>query len=234
MYHSIKKEEIETFQRQLEKIRNRCRAIQFDDLDNPYNGKRRVLVTFDDGFRNFLENALPALQSRNIPAVLFIATGYLGKLPGWIEDGWEYSNEPLLERNQVAILPKKLVKVGSHTITHPHLDRIPACQLRRELEVSKSELERIVGASVDMLSFPFGSFNNDVIRSAKETGYRKFFTNVPVNGFWMREKELFGRLSVSPSDWPIEFFLKISGGYDWLANAILLKRRIVGIFNNKL
>jgi hypothetical protein len=81
---------------------------------------------------------------------------------------------------------------------------------------SKEKLSSILECPVDSLSLPYGEYTAREIAQAEAAGYRFVFSNVPV---WKETpgKILRGRVSVEPDDWPLEFWLKIRGGYGWMA-----------------
>jgi peptidoglycan/xylan/chitin deacetylase (PgdA/CDA1 family) len=171
------------------------------------------------------------LAKYQIPATVFVPTGYLGEEPGWsVTKGT--SNRPsgrIVSRAELKSVDGQLVKLGSHTVTHPRLATLRPADLRSELAASRRTLEEIIGGPVTMLSLPYGSFNAQVIRAAGHAGYERVFANVPVD----RRQDgsgLVGRVNVSPRDWPMEFRLKVMGAYEWLAVAIPAKRLLINMY----
>ena len=199
----------------------------FPDTGAHSNGRRCVAVTFDDAFQNVFEHALPILARHRIPATVFVPTGYLGVEPGWISPARNPQGAlgSVARADIIAGSNRNQVKLGSHSVTHPHLSRLDGGSLRSELETSKRTLEEITGAPVTMLSLPFGSWTSAVLAAAQKAGYQRVYANVPVrragaNSFLM------GRINVSPGDWPLEFKLKIQGAYAWLGLAVPAKRAL--------
>src|SRR5262249_3105591 len=79
-YHAVPAKERQCFAAQMDELL-RCAKPIPADLDGPLErGTHHVAVTFDDGFVSVLENALPELQRRKIPAVIFVPSGYLGEV----------------------------------------------------------------------------------------------------------------------------------------------------------
>ena len=130
--------------------------------------ERPVVLTFDDGFADFHETALPLLQNYGFTATVFVTTG-------WIEDaGPAARRRParMLTWHQVAEVAATGVEIGAHSHTHPELDQLSAPQLERELREAKSLLEDRLGSSVPALAYPFGYSNARVRRAARAAGYQ--------------------------------------------------------------
>lgn len=139
---------------------------------------REILLTFDDGYRVLLDRAVPALESRGIPALVFLVSAFAGEantwelnLPGrrFIHLGWD----------EVRDLAGRGFAFGSHARTHRDLTRLSPEDLRVELEDSKREIEGRLAAPVRSLSYPFGRLNDRVRREAERAGYRAAFALCP-------------------------------------------------------
>jgi peptidoglycan/xylan/chitin deacetylase (PgdA/CDA1 family) len=129
---------------------------------------RPVLITFDDGFADFHEHALPALLDRDIGATLYVTTGFIGRRVGDSEP----SGERMLDWSQLAEVREAGVEIGGHTHSHPQLDTIPASQAGAELIRCKEILEERLGVEVPSFAYPHGYFSPTVRRLVVETGYR--------------------------------------------------------------
>jgi peptidoglycan/xylan/chitin deacetylase (PgdA/CDA1 family) len=128
---------------------------------------RPVALTFDDGFADFHETALPLLQQYGFVATVFVTTG-------WIEDAGPAARPRparMLTWQQVLEVAAAGVEIGAHSHTHPELDQLRAAQLNRELRDSKSLLEDRLGGSVPALAYPFGYSNARVRHAARAAGY---------------------------------------------------------------
>ena len=73
----------DTFARQMNIIAEECNVIDLAELLGWLDGsgtlpERAALITFDDGYRDNLEFALPVLRERGLPAVLFVTTDQIG------------------------------------------------------------------------------------------------------------------------------------------------------------
>lgn len=230
-YHSVAPRERTQFARQMDDLVRYASPIRADVRNLPEGGGRYAVVTFDDGLENIIENALPELRKRRIPATLFIVTDVLGANPRWeYFGGDDPSEQRAMTEHQLRQLPSEYVTIGSHTATHPVLPTIDDDEhLRKELVGSRITLEAILNRKVTLFSFPYGSFNERIVDHCREAGYDRVFTALPVLAFAQSQEFVTGRVGVTPTDWPIEFRLKLAGAYRWLPYAFALKRKIVGL-----
>ena len=189
--------------------------------------RQYAAVTFDDGFTSVVQNALPELQDRSIPATIFVPTGSLGRSPLWITD----PNSPnrketvLLAEELKGLRRTNLLTIGSHSVNHPNFLKSEPAQARAELVESKSTLERILGSEVTLFSFPHGAHNELMVRQAREAGYRRVFIIEPRAAFRLADEFVIGRTLADPTDRVPEFRLKLLGAYRWLAPVSAWKAR---------
>ena len=124
-----------------------------------------VAITFDDGYHDFLANALPILKEENIPATVFV----LGENP----DRAQLENDiPLLSPEDVrALSSEPLVSVGSHALTHRKLTRLTASECKDELEGSRAMILKQSGRPPEYIAYPKGNYNQGVMDAAKEAGF---------------------------------------------------------------
>lgn len=226
-YHSVTEQERRKFADQMDLLVRNAQPVEAGVEVLPEGKKPFAAVTFDDGFQNIVDNALPELSIRNIPATLFIVTEFLGSTRAWEHRGGDDTREQqVMSAEQLKKLPSPLVTIGSHTMTHPFLPAIEPSQLRRELQGSRLKLEETLGQKVKLLSFPYGASNDVIITESKAAGYDRVFTALPHFAFRTPGEFVSGRIGAAPTDWPIEFRLKLAGAYRWLPQAYALKRRI--------
>ena len=129
---------------------------------------RPVLVTFDDGFRDFLTTAVPIMQRHGIVATLYATTGFMG------DDGAPGANrsgDEMLSWRELAEVAGQGVEVGGHTHSHPMLDTLPHAAARDEITRCKALIEERTGAPVASFAYPHGYSSAWVRRVVAEAGY---------------------------------------------------------------
>jgi peptidoglycan/xylan/chitin deacetylase (PgdA/CDA1 family) len=132
-------------------------------------GRQRGLVgiTFDDGYVNVLEAALPELKRRGFTASVYIISGRLGGTNEWDEGpAW-----PLLSAAQVGELAIAGMEIGSHSTTHVRLAGLDAGQLEAEISGSRASLSELMGAPVRGFAYPYGSMDAAARRAVQDAGY---------------------------------------------------------------
>lgn len=147
-------------------------------LDEAAAGRPGFCVTFDDGFCNVFERALPLLQSRGLRAIQFIVAGLIGG-----EDAWDRSiDEPvqrLMDETQIREWLAAGHEIGAHTMTHPHLSTLPLERARAEIVDSKRLLEDRFGREVRHFCYPYGDYNEAVRELVGAAGYASACTVAP-------------------------------------------------------
>jgi peptidoglycan/xylan/chitin deacetylase (PgdA/CDA1 family) len=188
-YHYVFDDERERFARQLQYLAREFSPVSLSEaVERLQLGRTEgdeIVVTFDDGFQNQLDNAAPLLAEHGFSACFFLVTDLLGAsperarrlererlhLPLPVEPlDWEGA-ERLLEHGH---------EVGSHTVSHPDLTSLPPAELERELEVSREELSKRLG-TVRHVSAPYGErsrFSDRVAAAAREAGYESCATAI--------------------------------------------------------
>jgi peptidoglycan/xylan/chitin deacetylase (PgdA/CDA1 family) len=228
-YHPVKTSETARFERQMNMLLNTGKPISLSHNISTLGSGYNIAVTFDDAYQSILKNALPVLRAKNIPATIFVPTGYLGKKPIWIKNpNHKYANETVLTEEQLKALPTDLITVGSHTVSHINLNREDKTTIRYEITDSKKTLERILDREVTLFAAPYATLNEKYAELFKEAGYQHIFLNIPTFPFTKLDQYILGRISVEPTDWPIEYYLKLLGAYQWLPFAISLKKKLLG------
>lgn len=134
-----------------------------------------LVVTFDDGYRDNFEVAVPILESCSLPATFFVATGYIGsaRVAPWDEGAappprW-------MDWDHIRDLRSRGFEIGAHTVNHIDLAAAPSEQVRDELKRSRADLEEVLGERVDLFSYPFGGaahIDDRVRELVREAGFR--------------------------------------------------------------
>jgi peptidoglycan/xylan/chitin deacetylase (PgdA/CDA1 family) len=138
---------------------------------------RPVHTTFDDGFRS-APSVFPALERLGVPIQIFVCTSYAREgapltLPELAGD----DPEQLATMDWDALLEQadRGVAIGSHAVTHAHLTKLSADELRRELYESKEEIEDRLGGPCEDLAYPYGEHDARVRAAARAAGYGRAY-----------------------------------------------------------
>jgi len=225
-YHAVSESEREKFAAQLDMIqRSGITPIEPSAFHKEFKKGRFCCITFDDGFQSTIDNAVPELTKRSMPCVLFIPTGSLGHRPRWVTDErHSYFQEHVIDKDVLkSIASLDLVTIGSHGTHHFDSNAITDDEFEREIVTSKEALDRIIGTPVDIFSFPFGRCSERHREILQRNGYRNAFSTVPTVLSEASVPLIIGRVNCDCKDWPLEFYLKLSGAYRWQKTASRLK-----------
>jgi peptidoglycan/xylan/chitin deacetylase (PgdA/CDA1 family) len=132
-------------------------------------GRQRGLVglTFDDGYLNVLEAAVPELLRHGFAASMFIISDRLGGLNEW-DEGPRW---PLMSASQVSELAALGMEIGSHSATHVPLAGVGADQLEAEVSGSRARLGELMGAPIRGFAYPYGSMDAAAREAVRDAGY---------------------------------------------------------------
>lgn len=129
--------------------------------------QRSVVLTFDDGYTNFLSHAYPILKKHGFSATVAVVTGAVGE-SSWWDLGWE---SPILGWNNIVALSRVGIEFASHTVSHPRLTELSPGLIRQELDQSRHTLEKTLGIPVTTLVYPYGDVNAGIQEAARLAGY---------------------------------------------------------------
>jgi len=133
-----------------------------EELKNNRN-KRKVLLTIDDGYQSFYENAWPLLKESKIPFILFVSTREVGK-KGYMN--WENIKE---------IEKYDFVEIGNHSHSHDYLIDFEDIKIERDLKKSIDIFKEKLGKNSIFFSYPFGEYSSSLKNIVIELGYKYAF-----------------------------------------------------------
>ncbi len=220
-YHGVTARQRQRFERQMTLIADRAVPGDAAESDRPRRWARPgVCVTFDDGFANLLDHALPVMRELRIPAMVFVVTENIGCLAKWdLAPDHPDASEITMSKSQLRqAADEPLCRFASHSSTHPRLTDLPLGQARRELSGSRAVLEKMLGRPVEDFAYPYGACNPTLVHEAFANGYRRVHTLGPITMPGEICGELIVRMKMSPDVWTIEFRLTVAGAYDRLAS----------------
>jgi peptidoglycan/xylan/chitin deacetylase (PgdA/CDA1 family) len=129
---------------------------------------KTVVLTFDDGFKNFYYSAYPVLQEFGFNATVFLVPGYLGASSEWNRELKGLPELDLLDWGEISEMSDDGIDFGAHTMTHSDFSKLDLTKTRREIIDSKLEIERHLGKQVPFFSYPYGTLSKDALRVVKE------------------------------------------------------------------
>jgi peptidoglycan/xylan/chitin deacetylase (PgdA/CDA1 family) len=172
-------------------------------LDEGGPQPRTAVVTFDDGWQNWLTRALPVLRRLGVRATFYVCPGLLG-LPHPELAGAEGA---LLDEEGARALGAAGMELGSHTLTHPDLRKVDDEALAFELAESKTAVERLTGRPCRTFAYPYGLYDRRVVQAVAAAGYERAFTWLP--GPWLPLEA--PRLPAPPRHGALRLALKLAG-----------------------
>lgn len=130
----------------------------------------RVVLTFDDGFENVFDNALPLLNAHGFKGLVYLVAGKLGEWNDW-EQPLGVMPERLMDEAQVRDWLAAGHQIGAHTLTHPHLTQLSLAEAREEISASRKKLEDRFGVAVAHFCYPYGDHDDGIVALAEEAGF---------------------------------------------------------------
>ena len=219
-----------TFAAQVEALQgNGLQGITFGDaldrlgggLPGALDGK--VVMTFDDGFRDFLSHAHPVLARAGFGATVFLPSSFLG--------GCFLTGRNCLSPVEVRELAGLGVEFGSHSASHRRLVELPQGELRAELQGSRHAIEDVLGSGVDLFSYPYRfpeeniAFTTSLRELLLEVGYRGGVTTCIGTASRADDTLFLPRLPVNDCDDQRLLLAKVHGHYDWLRFGQRMRKR---------
>ena len=137
---------------------------RFLDILDAVQRRADVRLTFDDGNRSDVDEALPALVQRGLGAEFFVCAGRLGT-PGFLDAG------------DLRKLRSAGMSIGLHGMDHVPWRKLDSAGLRREIVDAKQILEDTLGEPVTTAACPFGAYDRRSLRALREGGLQRVFTS---------------------------------------------------------
>ena len=125
--------------------------------------QRKILLTIDDGFSSFYENAWPILKKKKIPFILFVSTREVGVFNYMT---WDQIRE---------ISKEDFVEIGNHSHTHEYLVEEKNELIRSDIETSMSIFKKELGKNSDFFSYPFGEYSIEFKNIIKSLNFKYAF-----------------------------------------------------------
>ena len=189
--------------------------------------RKYVVLTFDDGYRDFYTDAFPILQRLGFQATVFLPTRFINP-----DRNIPFKRGVCLTWQEARELRREGVLFGSHTVSHVQMKSLPKKDIALELRESKKNIEDNLGEDVESFSYPY-AFPDEApelvayLREELEScGYRNGVSTRIGTATNRDDRYFIRRLPVNGSDDVPLFKAKLEGGYDWLNKIQYLSKLI--------
>jgi GT2 family glycosyltransferase/peptidoglycan/xylan/chitin deacetylase (PgdA/CDA1 family) len=171
--------------------------------------EKATLVTFDDAYEDLVPAAVEVLSQRDVPAVVFAVSGQIGGSNEW-DRHLGAAELLLLDAEGLRALRAGGIEIGSHTVNHPQLTKVPEPTVAAELRNSAEQLEQAGLPRPRVLAYPHGEWDPSIAEAAAAAGYAAAFT---IDPGWVRPGAspwALPRVEVLASDTPARLRFKLA------------------------
>ncbi len=174
MYHRFEENKYPSTNIKMNDFVEHLKIIEKSDIEfvNPKNfendlknkkKERKILLTIDDGFSSFYNNAWPILKKKKIPFILFVSTREVGSFNYMT---WDQIRE---------INKEEFVEIGNHSHTHEYLVDESNEFIKQDIEKSIAIFKKELGKNSDFFSYPFGEYSIEFKNLIKTLGFKYAF-----------------------------------------------------------
>ncbi len=186
---------------------------------------RTLVLTFDDGYQNFFEHALPILNECGFTATVFLVSDFVGRTNDWRGQPRWVPRLRLMDWANSKRIVEAGMEIGAHSCTHPHLTRLPLAEAEREIAESQQAIENQLGCAVVSFAYPYGESSLALETIVSENFRAGFGTHLGfanshsratcferIDMYYLRDPRFFHALN---SGW-IDSYLRVRG---WIRKA---------------
>jgi peptidoglycan/xylan/chitin deacetylase (PgdA/CDA1 family) len=181
-------------------------------LDSGSVAPRTIGLTFDDGFADVRDEALPVLARHGFRATVFISTGVTD---GRLTFPWYERQPPVLGWEDVVELDREgTLRFEAHTVSHPNLLSVDEATAAAEISESRRELGLRLGRDVSAFAYPAGLFGERERRLVAAAGYAAAVSCEPGVNLPDTDRLVLRRRQIDARDSLLDFRAKVGGGHD--------------------
>ena len=218
------------FEEQLDALCERRRVVPLADAVaalGTHAAAELAAITFDDGYRDFAELAVPRLARRGLHATLFVPAGHVGGSNTW--DAGNAAPRTILDASGLRALDSQTVEIGAHGLSHCRLAGLSRDALRAETHDARLRLEDACGRALRFFAYPYGQLD-DFDRAAEaavaDAGFEAACSTHFGRGSRPPERFRLRRVGFEPKDTLAIVVRKLDGAYDWTAYKERLGARV--------
>ncbi|WP_270446491.1 polysaccharide deacetylase family protein [Fusobacterium varium] len=180
------------------------------------NGKKYVILTFDDGYEDNYKIAFPILKKYEFNCIIYLVSHL--NYNKWDVEVPENPEKkfPLMTWDMIKEMQEYGIEFGGHTMTHQKLVHIPFEQAKEEIASSTQYLEEKLGEKLVCFAYPYGDLNEQVKEFVRNSGYS--FAVATDSGDLSFSEDLFQirRIGIFPTNNMLSFKRKVHGNYNFI------------------
>lgn len=221
LYHSISNDNspmslnINFFENQMRYLKNNgFETVDFNEIDPNLKSKKQIIITFDDGYKDILNNALPILKKYNFKATSFFVTNLIGQNNSWDVKKKSYKKKEIMNPSDILQWISSGMHIGSHSHNHVDLTKISEEKLLYELEFSKKFLEDKFDNKNNIFCYPYGKVNENVHYHTKKFYSKAVTTNRSRYSLKRHNTHLIPRIDMGKNFSSFKLYLKLETIYE--------------------
>ena len=174
----------EAFKSLLTDVESRYQIVSlsdgFQEIKSGHVSGPLLTLTFDDGDKTVWKNCLPELQSRSIPACLFVCTGFVDAGFREVSTG----RYEVMSWDDLRDCTKAGLEIGAHTVNHIPLNQATFERSEWEILESKRVLEERLGCRVRHFAYPWGYYTDELDNWIQSIdAFETISTTIPVDNY---------------------------------------------------
>jgi peptidoglycan/xylan/chitin deacetylase (PgdA/CDA1 family) len=190
-FHDVPANLSSDFHAKIEVLKKLSNIVSLNDI---FAGKLscqkvNIAITFDDGYRSWIDTVSPVLRELGVTATFFVSSGFVGlqncDVTDFLRNNLKTSQQTTgsINAEELRKLADNGFTIGGHTGNHANLSALSDINVvRNEILSDKEVLERTTGTKIEYFAYPFGYHHNahiDLAKVLRESGYRGAVTLVP-------------------------------------------------------
>jgi peptidoglycan/xylan/chitin deacetylase (PgdA/CDA1 family) len=204
------------FDAQMRYLAEHRSVVSLDELlETRGGGRRRVAITFDDGYRSALEHAVPVLRAHGLSATFFVPTNWIGRTRGWEARGTR--PHELMTAEELVELDHSGFPVECHGHAHIDYARHELTEVAADIDAAVEAFTALLGRRPRYLAYPYGRTHSDVASIVARAGFSAAFVLDHPCG--VTGPFAISRVPIVPADSRPLFALKSAGIYADIRNS---------------